>query len=277
MLRAGVVGHPIAHTLSPPIHEAALRHLGVDGSFEVFDVESPDFERFVSEQRSAGLRGLSVTVPHKVTAFELATDRSPEAEATGAVNALVLTGGLAGHNTDVAGFRMALAELGFDPSAKRALVLGAGGAARAVVWALGQAGAEVTAANRTPANAQRLGVPTIALDDVPGALAAVDLLVNATSVGLGDETSPVADAALAQAADGSLRAVLDVVYRPQETALVRSARQVGLLAADGLSMLVFQAAEAFRLFFDLEPPVSVMFEAAEGAARRSTDRPERTS
>lgn len=272
-LRAGVVGHPIAHSLSPAIHTAALRAAGIDGAYEAFDVTAEAFGAFIARCRSEGVRGLNVTVPHKTAAFESAERRSAEAQATGAVNALVFDDAAVGHNTDVVGVRRALDDLGVDVPGSRALVLGAGGAGRAAAWVLGRGGATVEIANRTRSRAEATEWPVVDWDDVPVALGRADLLVNATSVGLGTDESPVDADMLRAAAAARLKTVLDVVYGPGETELVRLSRAAGLRAADGLSMLVYQAAEAFRLFFGIEAPLGVMFEAARTSGTPS----ERTS
>jgi shikimate dehydrogenase len=275
-VRVGVVGHPISHSLSPAIHTAAIRHLGLDATYEAFDVDPSDFEAFVRDAREGGMRGFNVTVPHKSAAFEIATVRSPEASATGAANVLLFDEELEAYNTDVAGVRLALADLGVKALSKggaRALVLGAGGAGRAAVYALRSQGAEVLVANRTRAKAEDLGVEVVDLADAPTAAAGVDVLVHATTVGLADETSPLPFEALEAAASGRLVAVLDAVYRPGETELVRLARRAGIRAEDGLAMLIHQAAEAFSLFFGRPAPLAEM--RAEGS--RVAHRPERTS
>lgn len=272
-VRTGVVGHPIVHSLSPAIHTAALHEAGIDASYEAFDVLPEEFAGFVEKARVDGVRGLNVTVPHKTAAFAFAEERSEEADATGAVNTLLLGDRIAGHNTDVAGLRSALEELDAALPGTRALVLGAGGAGRAATWTLQQGGAEVIVANRTRAKAVALGTAIVSWEEFPDVLTDVDLLVQTTSVGLSEGTSPVSEADLGRAAAGRLGTVLDVVYRPGETQLVRLARSVGLRTADGLSMLVHQAAEAFRLFFEVPAPV----EAMRRAAYQASERPERAS
>jgi shikimate dehydrogenase len=266
----GVVGDPVRHSLSPAFWNAALRHVGRNAVFLAFEVRSDAFAAFIEGMRAGGARGFNVTIPHKTAAFEVCTKRSVEAEATRAVNVLVLDGReTRGTNSDVYGIDRALADLGFAPAGSRALVMGAGGAGRAAVFALERAGADVAVTNRTSERAAALGVSVVEWDGVAAAVRDFDLVVHTTSVGLDGAASVLDEPALRAAAAGRLRAVLDVVYRPEETPLVRAARSAGLRAADGLRMLVHQATEAWRLFFGDEAPADVMHSAAAEAAGRS--------
>jgi shikimate dehydrogenase len=270
----GVVGHPIGHTLSPAFWNAAFEHEGRNAVFLAFDVEPASFERFIEGMAAAGARGFSVTMPHKRAAFELASVRSVEAERTGAVNVLVLDDRVVGANTDVHGVRLAVHDLGIDVDGASVLVVGAGGAASAAVWALTEAGASVTVVNRTRERAESLassfgsGVQVAGWDELEASAAVADLLVHAASIGMDGVSRAFEDSVLATAAAGRLRAVLDVVYAPDETALVHAARAAGLRAADGLGMLVHQAEQAYRLFWDAPAPTDVMHDAARRAAGR---------
>jgi shikimate dehydrogenase len=223
---------------------------------------------------AAGARGFNVTMPHKRAAFELSTDRSPEAERTGAVNVLVFDDDrVLGANTDVHGVRMAVRDLELDPRGLHAVVVGAGGAAAAAVWALVSNGATATVVNRTRERAETmatsLGAEVADWADLAGIAADSDLLVHAASVGMDGTSSIVDETVLDAGSHGRLSAVLDVVYAPNETALVHAARAAGLRACDGLAMLVHQAAEAYRLFWDAPAPNDVMRAAAERAAGRA--------
>lgn len=265
----GVVGHPVRHSLSPAFWNAALRHQGRNAAFLAFEVEADEFGKFVEGMRAARTVGLNVTLPHKARAFELCSRRSEEAEATRAVNVLTMSdGAVTGANTDVFGVAQAVVDLGVEPSGSRALVVGAGGAGRAAVLALQRMGADVRITNRTAARAKDVGVAQIEWEQVRSALADFDLLVHTTSVGLDGASSVLDEADLRTAADGRLRAVLDVVYRRDETPLVRAARAARLQASDGLRMLVHQAGEAWRLFFGEPAPLAVMHSAAADAAGR---------
>lgn len=264
----GVVGHPVAHSLSPAFWDAALRHAQRNAAFLAFDVRPEDFEVFVGGMRAAGARGFNVTIPHKTAAFGLADRRSEVAEATGAVNVLVFGDETTGHNTDVHGVTEAVRDLGLDLGGRRVLVLGAGGAGRAAVYALQRGRAEVSVANRTPVRAEALDVPVVEWSSVGEVLGGFDLLVHTTSVGIDGRTSLLDESALREGGKGRLVAVLDVVYAPNETPLVHAARAAGLYASDGLRMLVHQAGQAWRLFFGDEAPLDVMHAAAAHAAGR---------
>jgi shikimate dehydrogenase len=265
----GVVGDPVRHSISPAFWGEALRTTGRNAVFLAFEVKAAGFAAFIEGMRVAGARGLNVTLPHKGAAFELSTERAPEAEAARAVNVVVFAAdAVRGFNTDVHGVTAALADLDVDLAGTRALVLGAGGAGRAAVTALRGGGAEVSIANRTEERARAAGVPVVAWPDVPHLVGDFEIVVHTTSVGLNGEGSVLDEATLSDAAGRRLRAVLDVVYRPGGTPLVDSARSAGLRADDGLRMLVHQAAEAWRLMFGDEPPIGVMHAAAARAAGR---------
>lgn len=239
----GIVLHPAGHTLSPVLHAAAYRALGLDARFEVFDVPPGELAAALAGLRARGLTQLCVSLPHKETALRLADRASDGARAIGAANTLTARGeALEAENTDWIGVERALEPHG-PWAGKRATVLGAGGAARAVVFALRRLGVAVSVVNRTAARAERLASE---LGARVGTLAEPwDLLVNATSVGM----SPAVDAtpALAEALrPGAL--VFDTVYRPLETRLLREARARGCRTQDGLAMLVHQAVEQIRLW-----------------------------
>ena len=266
----GVVGHPVRHSLSPVFWDAALRHDGRNTVFLAFDVRPDDLASFVEGMRVAGARGFNVTLPHKAAAFALCSERSDVAVQTRAVNVVVFEDGkVTGSNTDVHGVTEAIRDLGVELEGARSLVVGAGGAGRAAVHALRRAGAEVSVANRTRERAEDLDVPVVAWSGLARAAGEVELIVQTTTVGMDGEDSVIDEPALRAAAGHRLRAVLDVVYRPDETPLVRSAHAAGLVAADGLGMLVHQAAEAWQLFFGRPAPVDVMRRAASAAAGRS--------
>jgi shikimate dehydrogenase len=239
----GIALHPAGHTLSPVLHETAYAALGLDASFSVHDVAPPGFGALLTELRARGLTQLCVSLPHKESALQLADRVSEAARAIGAANTLTAIGGaLVADNTDWIGVTAALEPYG-PWTSRRATVLGAGGAARAVVFALRRFEMDVCIVNRTRARAERvaadLGAHVGSLDEP------WDLLVNATSLGM----SPDADSTPAPAASlrpGAL--VFDTVYRPLETRLLREARARGCRVQDGLEMLVHQAVEQIRLW-----------------------------
>lgn len=268
----GVIGHPVAHSLSPHVHNAALRHDGRNAVYLAFDVT--DVESALRGLRALGAVGVNVTVPHKRAAWEAATKRSDEAERIGAANTIVFEGDVVtAHNTDAEGIVRALGDLEGSPEGARCLVVGAGGAARAAVYGLASSGAsEVAVTNRTDSRAEAIadafGVRFVAWDDLDAAVGRAEIVVHATSVGLDGGPSFVGGDALARAASGGCRAVLDLVYRVGETDLVRRARAAGIPSADGLGVLVHQAAAAYRLLWGADAPLEIMREAAGQAARR---------
>lgn len=269
---AAVIGCPVRHSLSPVIHNAAFAATGLDWVYVAFEVPPGRAADALVGMRALGLAGCSVTMPHKADVADAVDELTPAAAALHAVNCVVPTGDgrLVGHNTDGIGFVDALAaDAGFDPAGRRCAVLGAGGAARAVVQALAVAGAaEVVVVNRTPATA--VVAAGLAGDrgrvGVPEDLTRADLVVNATSVGMGSTDLPC-DPGLVHAG----QVVVDLVYDPVDTAWLQAARARGARAFDGVGMLVHQAAHAFSAWTGLEAPVGVMAAAArEELARRQT-------
>ncbi|MDP9072258.1 MAG: shikimate dehydrogenase [Actinomycetota bacterium] len=264
---AAVIGDPVRHSLSPVLHNAAFRALGLDWTYLAFHVLSGEAAGAVLGMRALQLEGLSVTMPHKEAVAGLVDRLTPTVERLGAVNTVARVGrSLLGDNTDGQGFLDALRQdHGYDPQGRRCLVVGAGGAARAVVLALAGAGAaEVVVSGRSPdrvATAAALAGPV----GRPGGAEEVgqaDLVVNATPLGMaGHPAGPVVDAARL----GPGQVVVDLVYHPAITPLVEAARQRGATAVNGLSMLIHQAASAFRLWTGEDPPLEAMSAAAVGA------------
>ncbi len=252
--KAFVAGWPIAHSRSPIIHGYWLKQLGLAGSYEAVAVAPPDFPEFVLHLAERGFCGGNVTLPHKRKAYEHCDQLTLTAAKLEAVNTLWLQdGALCGDNTDVAGFLSALDEgaPGWDVAAGPAVVLGAGGAARAIVFALLQRGKRVVLANRTTARAETIAAHFSANVDVidwarlPEALEEAAILVNATSLGM--KGHPPLDIDIARLPEQAV--VNDIVYFPLETALLRAARSRKLRAASGVGMLVHQAAPGFQRWF----------------------------
>jgi shikimate dehydrogenase len=265
---AGVIGSPIRHSLSPVLHNAAFRALDLDWAFLAFEVAPGEGAAAVHGARALGIEGLSVTMPHKADVIAAIDKLSPTAERLGAVNTITRQGSVVlGESTDGAGFLDALRQdEGFDPGGHRCVVLGAGGAARAVVLALAEAGAsEIVVVNRT----EEWAVEAVALAGGVGRLGEAadagdaDLVVNATSVGMGDGATPIDPATL-----GPGQLVVDLVYHPAVTPLVAGARAQGATAVNGLGMLIHQAAHAFRHWTGQEPPLPAMSAAALGSMAR---------
>ena len=271
MKRLAVLGQPIAHSRSPAIHNAALEALGISGqwSYEAIEVAPNWFKRRVRALPGQGYVGANVTIPHKLAALEVADEASQEAEMIGAANTLTFgSAGIRADNTDGAGF---LASLPNSPVGKRALVLGAGGAARSIVWALTRSGARVELWNRTAKRAAALAEEfrVTAIRLVKGVLpsADFDIVVNATSVGLRAERKRGAHLRalrLDSKGLGDQQVVVDLVYGRRETALVRAARRRGATVVEGREVLVQQAALSFRTWTGIDPPLDVMREAARG-------------
>jgi shikimate dehydrogenase len=267
-----LIGSPVRHSLSPAIHNAAFRALGLDCVFVVFDVPPGGAHAAIDAVRALHLAGLSVTMPHKGAVAEAVDRLTATAEAIGAVNTVGWRGPtLIGDNTDGAGFLDAVRlDEGFDPRSRRCLVIGAGGAARAVVKALADAGAaEVVVVNRTKDRAEAAAALAPGVGRVGDAAEAgtVDLIVNATPVGMpdSDEPTPIAQPAplpVDPAHLGAGQLVVDLVYHPAVTPLVDAARAAGAVAVNGLGMLIHQAAHAFRLWTGEDPPLEVMSAAA---------------
>jgi shikimate dehydrogenase len=260
MPKAFVTGWPIHHSRSPLIHGTWLRELGLAGSYERVAVEPDDFPAFLAGLAAVGFAGGNVTIPHKEAAFAAVARRDGAAEAIGAVNTLWFEDGrLVGGNTDAYGFSANLDErLSGWREAEEALVLGAGGAARAVVHALAEAGLRrIRIVNRTPERAealarsfQRPGLDITGAGEAETArrLGSADLVVNTRAPVPGEAAPDLC--ALAEAA-----LVTDIVYVPLETPILRAARLRGLRTADGLGMLLHQAVPGFERWFGRRPSV----------------------
>jgi shikimate dehydrogenase len=268
---AAVIGSPVAHSLSPVLHNAAFAALGLDWAYVAFDVAPADLEVALRGATALGLEGLSVTMPHKESIAKLVDRLSPTASQLGAVNTVHHVGGqLVGESTDGAGFIDALRhDEGFDAQGTTAAVIGAGGAARAIVLALAQARArEIVVVNRSPERAAaaaalggsvaRVGQPT----DIEGA----QLVINATPLGMDGvhpDQLPIDPRLLHRG-----HVVVDLVYHPLRTPLLRAARERGAVSVTGLGMLIHQAAHAFRLWTGEDPPLEAMSAAAVAALSR---------
>jgi shikimate dehydrogenase len=271
---AAVIGRPIRHSLSPAIMNAAFAATGADWVFLAFDVPEGQGAAAIAAARALGIEGLSVTMPHKAAVHGAVDECTPAAAELGAVNCVYRRGDrLIGDNTDGPGFVDALRlDEGIEPAGLRCVVVGAGGAGRAVARALGASGAaEVAVVNRSPAPAVRAAAlagergRVGSSDDIAGA----DLVVNATPVGM----APAAGAPEGLPLDpGVLHAgqvVVDLIYHPSVTPLLAAARSRGAVAVNGLGMLVHQAAHNFRRWTAASPPLDAMAAAARAALDRA--------
>lgn len=281
--RVGLIGYPVEHSLSPKMHRAAFAALGLNWDYSLVAVPPDELQAVVERIRREGWRGFNVTIPHKQAIRALLNSESAEATLIGAVNTVVIENGrLRGYNTDWIGFLGALQATGFVTQDCRAVVLGAGGAARAVLLALTEKHAAITIVNRTLATAQVLAdtfnelllhewgtlhdrpLHVVALDDSAALQTAIDeaeLLVNCTSVGMSPHIH--ADPLPADILIPPHLTVYDLVYNPRDTQLLKRARAAGATGIDGLGMLVYQGAEAFRLWTDLNAPIDVMRQAID--------------
>jgi shikimate dehydrogenase len=261
---AAVIGSPVRHSLSPVLLNAAFRAADLDWVYVALEVSDGEVPAALTGMRALGIGGLSVTMPHKEAAAQACDRLTDDAAALGAVNCVVLDGQeLVGNNTDGSGFVSSLRAEGFDAAGSACVVLGAGGAARAIALALARAGAaEVAVVNRTPERATRAvgllgGVGRVVESPAAAdAIAAADLVVNATSIGMGDPGPDEVPADPASLHAGQV--VVDIVYRPLETPFLRAARDKGATAVNGVPMLVHQAAVAFELWTGESAPIGAM-------------------
>jgi|TARA_B110000116_G_scaffold259286_1_gene261243 shikimate dehydrogenase len=276
----GVMGHPIGHTKSPIFQQAGLDELGIDETFEAWDVLPENLEAKVATFRESGFIASCVTLPYKQDVIPLVDELTEAAEAIGAVNWIFNHDGkLVGHNTDGSGFLRALKEkAGFDPKGANAVVFGAGGAARAIIYALKTAGVNrLTIANRTVERAQALAndfsegrfKPTatgMTRDELTNYVPYANLLVNTTSLGMAGGPAELATPATADMISADAVGY-DAVYAPPITKFLREVEEAGGEPAGGMTMLVFQGIEGFEMATGKTAPVDTMFSAIEKALK----------
>lgn len=255
----GLIGNPVGHSVSPPMHEAAYDAHEMNARYVTFEPTTEGLDRAIAGAESLGIAGLNVTIPFKERVAEL-LKLDPLADRIGAVNTIDFDGEPTGYNTDAAGLVRALEYHGVDLSGS-AVVVGAGGAGRAAAFALADEGVSVHIANRTVERAESLagevpGASAGGLPEVDTRIADADILINATSVGMDSEETPVEKSAL-----HSELAVLDAVYSPLETRLLNEAKSVGATTIDGAWMLLFQGTEAFEIWTGRTAPVDAMNDA----------------
>jgi shikimate dehydrogenase len=263
----GVVGYPLGHSLSPTMHNSAFAASGLNAVYLAF--ETNDLVGCITGIRAFSIRGVSVTLPHKSAVIDYLDEVDDLANKIGAVNTIVnVNGRLIGYNTDALGALKALEEK-IQLSGKSCILVGAGGAARAIGFILKQRGVKLKVSNRTPERgqdlAQLLACPYLALDDL--ATADADILIQATSVGMapGDTACPIPEHILRE---GML--VMDIIYNPIETRLLRIAKSRGCLTINGLGMFIHQGAEQFRLWTGMDPPFSAMTGAVQQSMMKGT-------
>lgn len=272
----GVFGHPVEHSLSPAMHNAAIAALGANYLYIPFSVLPEDIGPAIRSIISLGIIGVNLTIPHKERVLPFLDRIAPEAQAVGAVNTVHNDKGkLVGYNTDGEGFAGPLKALGFELTTRRAVVLGAGGAARSVVFRLARENGVITIVNRTVERAERLAeevrrvvsdarVDCLASGDDAGLrerLAGAELLVNTTSVGMSPhegDMPPIPPRALHPDIF-----VYDLIYNPRETRLLAEARLAGCRTLNGVGMLAHQGAAAFEIWTGLRPDVGIMQAAVD--------------
>ena len=259
-----IIGNPVSHSLSPAMHNAAFAELGINGAY--VPIRATNIQQTIAGLRTLGFVGASITVPFKETVMDCLDHIDPTALKIGAVNTLSFhptnqenVSTCNGYNTDWIGSNSALSQV-INPDGATALVIGAGGAAKAVVFGLLTAGAKVTIANRTQKKAEtlaaELGCDSVPLDNI--ATIPADILINTTTVGMSphSDRSPVPIALLP-----NYQVVMDIVYAPLQTTLLKQAMACGCKVIDGLDMLLYQGVEQFRIWTGVKPPPSIMRKA----------------
>ncbi|OGO24144.1 MAG: shikimate dehydrogenase [Chloroflexi bacterium RBG_16_51_9] len=264
----GLIGDPVEHTMSPAMHNAAFKKLGLDYVYIVFRVKGTELDEAIAGMRALNMRGMNVTIPHKVAVMKLLDKLDPMAEKIGAVNTIVNDDGkLTGYNTDATGFLQPLLEKGIEPNGKSIVLVGAGGASRGISFVLAEGGANLVILNRNLEKAEHLArqvlkntgktvtVAELSAANLKKAIDKTDILVNATSVGMSpnSEETPVPARLLRRGL-----VVYDIVYNPVKTRLLREAEAAGAETISGIDMLVWQGALAFEKWTTLKAPVKLM-------------------
>ncbi len=270
----GLIGDPVEHSMSPVMHNAAFREIGIDYLYLPFRVKKEELSKAIEGMRALNMRGLNVTIPHKVAVLQFLDELDNLAEKIGAVNTIVNDDGvLKGYNTDGAGFLQALLEKGIGPEGKNIVILGAGGASRAISFTLADRGAHLVILNRlleldwakelasriSQTFAQEVTALELNRENLARVLDKTDILVNATSVGMSpntDETPFDSDLLRPDII------VYDIVYNPIKTRLLREAEMIGAKTIDGIDMLIWQGAIAFEKWTGQKAPVKLMKQEA---------------
>ncbi len=271
---AAVIGDPVKHSLSPVIHNVGFQSLGIDWVYVAYEVKAGQAQAALDAMRTFGLRGISVTMPHKSDVADLVDTVSIAAQALKSVNTIEVApdGHLVGHSTDGDGLVSSLSAQGVDVTSKSILILGAGGAARSVIDALQRHGClKIFIANRSLARAQAAQVLApdisrpIALNDLAtlvSTISSVDIVINATSVGMSGNSAHSSKSPLLADLITPQHTVVDLIYHPIQTELLRNAQQRGAQTVNGLGMLVHQAALQQQIWTGFMPSVSDMYQAA---------------
>ena len=270
----GILGYPVGHSLSPQMYKAAFEAAGFQNyNYIPLSIQAGKLFMAVEGLKSLNFRGVNVTIPHKTTISRYLDAIDADAMVIGAVNTVVNDGGiLTGYNTDVTGFLAALAEANFLPEDCHAVILGAGGAARAVLWGLCKRRAEyITIGARNPQKAQALANDFLNYGAVEGfdwhsdefkeIIQTADILINTTPLGMFPQVDDMPPIDLKLLPEGAL--VYDIIYNPEETKLLKTARELGFPTLNGTSMLLLQGKEAYRLYTGQEPDIKIMKKTLE--------------
>ena len=270
----GILGYPVGHSLSPQMYKSAFLAAGYPNyNYTPFSIQSGRLFMAVEAIKSLGFRGMNVTIPHKTTITQYLDAIDSDAMVIGAVNTVINDGGmLTGYNTDVYGFLASLREADFLPEDSHAVILGAGGAARAILWGLCKKKAEfITIGARNPQKAQALANDFLNYGNVEGfdwnsdsfkeMIQTADIVINTTPLGMFPNVDDMPPIDLKLLPEGAL--VYDVIYNPAETKLIKTAKEFGFPTLNGVSMLLLQGKEAYRLFTGEEPDMEVMAKTLE--------------
>ncbi len=270
--KAYVLAYPAGHSLSPVMHNAAFKYLALNAHYEAIEVPPHKLAKTIENLRSEDVYGANVTIPHKLAVIPLLDNLTEEAKNVGAVNTIINNNGiLTGHNTDATGFLRALKEdANFDPKGHKIIMLGAGGAARAILYALLTAQVrQVSIYNRTLSKADDLAndfchlgeIQIVSKDQLNQAVQQTTLLINTTSVGMEKLGVDPKESPLPKNTLPLKGLVCDIIYKPSKTLLLKDAKKAGLETQNGLPMLVYQGAEAFSSWVGQAAPVGIMFRA----------------
>lgn len=268
----GLIGYPVKHSVSPQIHNAAFKTIGINAVYLTFEVKKEFLKKALDGVKALGIKGLNVTIPHKVNVIKYLNKLTYEANLIGAVNTILNEDGkLIGFNTDYTGVLKTFETYKIDLTNKKIVLLGAGGAAKAIAFAIAEKASSLIILNRTKRKAvnlvkelnKKLKVNalgnSLTFKALKNSLKDADILINATSVGMEPNVNQTLVAKELLQKD---MVVFDIIYNPLETKLLKEAREIGAKCINGVEMLVQQAAEAFKIWFKIEPPVNEMRKAA---------------
>ncbi len=257
----GIIGNPVGHSFSPCMHSNAFSHLGINAVYLPFPIAPSDFPHVLDSFRVLGIKGFNVTVPYKESIIPYLTEIESSAKALKSVNTVIRTdNGWKGYSTDGSGFLRALKDKGVTPNSRKILLIGAGGAAKAIALALVDAGIkEIHIRNRTKGKAQELAElilkrnQRVILEINPETIESYDILINSTSVGMDGISCPVSDDLIE-----ACKLAIDIIYNPSQTPLLKKAQSMGIECDNGIDMLLYQGVEAFEIWTGKAAPIQIM-------------------